>query len=169
MSRVFDADDRVDDSIEGLILLCQDFITPDMEIVEVGCYRGVSTSIFAQYAKTVYAVDPWMDGLATYHELPRDMMESAEPLFDEMIVKFPNIIKRKGFSEEIAREFPERSIDAVYIDGNHSELGFKTDMVAWMPRVKTGGLIMGHDHCMVKRFLPRVAKTYCDQSWVMIK
>src|SRR6185369_18018644 len=97
--------DRVDDSVEGLILLCHDFITPDMEVVEVGCYRGVSTSIFAQYAKTVYAVDPWVDGLDTYHELPRDMMESAEPLFDEMVVKFPNIIKRKGFSAEIAKEF----------------------------------------------------------------
>ena len=31
-------------------------------IIEIGCFKGVSTSIWLKYFEKVYAVDPWLPG-----------------------------------------------------------------------------------------------------------
>ena len=160
--RVFD-DDRVADSIEGLIKLCDDWIRPNMVMAEIGCFRGVSTAIFAARCAKVYAIDPWLSR-TDYFEIPRDMMAIAEAQFDIMAKAFSNIIKRKGFSVERAKEFPDESLDAVYIDGDHSE--FSVDLVTWAPKVKHRGLIMGHDYSCVNGQLQRGVIIYPEESWV---
>lgn len=169
MGRVFDENDRADDSVEGLILLCKDCIMPDMVMAEIGCYRGVSTSVFAQYAGTVHAVDPWMLNFDHYKELPRDMLESAEPLFDKVCQKYPNIVKHKGLSVDIAKEFSPCELDMIYIDGDHSEMAVKLDFDSWIPKVKSGGIISGHDYCLVHSIINRSVKVYPDNSWMYVK
>jgi len=37
------------------------------------------------------------------------------------------------------------SIDLLFIDGDHSEVATKNDIVAWLPFVKHGGIIAFHD------------------------
>ena len=39
----------------------------------------------------------------------------------------------------------DNSIDYLYIDGDHDELPVAADIEAWYPKVKTGGLMAGHD------------------------
>lgn len=166
MGRVFDADDRADDSVEGLILLCQDWIEPDTVMAEIGVYRGVSTSVFAQYAKIVHAVDPWMLNFDHYKELPYDMLSTAEGLFDKVCQTYPNIVKHKGLSVDVAKEFEDRSLDMIYIDGDHSEAAVRGDFAAWIPKVKLGGIISGHDWCLVGTIVNRPVKVYPDNSWI---
>jgi hypothetical protein len=49
-------------------------------------------------------------------------------------------------SSEIAScLFPEKSLDMIFIDGDHIYKGFKTDLELWFPKLKVGGLICGHD------------------------
>lgn len=169
MGRVFDADDRADDSTVGLILFCKDWVKPDFVMAEIGCYRGVSTSIFAQYAKTVHAVDPWMLNFEHYKELPYEMLSTAEGLFDQKCLLHPNIVKHKGLSVEVAKEFQDGSLDMVYIDGDHSEAAMRADMESWVPKVKKGGLVTGHDWCLIGTIVNRPVKIYPDQSWVYEK
>jgi len=41
--------------------------------------------------------------------------------------------------------FEPESVDFVYIDANHSYRFVKEDILAWLPKVKKGGVIGGHD------------------------
>jgi predicted O-methyltransferase YrrM len=51
-----------------------------------------------------------------------------------------------GYSDEVAKLFEDESIDVVFIDGDHSESWVLRDLSAWVPKVKPGGLIAGHDY-----------------------
>jgi len=82
-----------------------------------------------------------------------------------------------------AKEFENQSLDFVYIDAIHSFEECYQDLVAWIPKVKRGGLVAGHDYNLnpmsgVKRALRKVRKkgewTYYitpepARSWFMWK
>ena len=48
-------------------------------------------------------------------------------------------------SIEGAKKFKDASVDFVYIDANHAYKYVKEDIVAWLPKIKKGGVIAGHD------------------------
>ena len=53
---------------------------------------------------------------------------------------------RRGFSVEVAATVPDGSLDFVYIDANHTLPQVIADLAAWTPKVRSGGLIAGHDY-----------------------
>lgn len=48
-------------------------------------------------------------------------------------------------SAEASREFPDESLDFVYIDAQHEYEAVLRDLRAWYPKVKRGGVIAGDD------------------------
>ena len=48
-------------------------------------------------------------------------------------------------SVEAAAEVADGSVDFVYIDADHTYNSVKRDIDAWLPKVKPGGVIGGHD------------------------
>ncbi|WP_353474789.1 class I SAM-dependent methyltransferase [Salipiger sp. H15] len=48
-------------------------------------------------------------------------------------------------SIEAATQVEDASLDLVFLDGDHSELGVLSDIEAWLPKVRAGGWIGGHD------------------------
>jgi len=54
------------------------------------------------------------------------------------------IIRKR--SVDAARDVPDGSLDFVFIDADHSYDGCKADIAAWMPKLKPGGLLSGHDY-----------------------
>lgn len=51
----------------------------------------------------------------------------------------------KGPSVEMAGTFADGELDFVFIDGDHSFDGVRSDIIAWMPKLRSGGLLAGHD------------------------
>jgi cephalosporin hydroxylase len=49
-------------------------------------------------------------------------------------------------STDAARLFEDQSLFFVFIDADHSYKGVKSDIGAWMPKVKKGGILAGHDY-----------------------
>ena len=49
-------------------------------------------------------------------------------------------------SWDAASQFDDASIDFVFIDADHIYEHVKKDILAWLPKVKPGGIIAGHDY-----------------------
>jgi hypothetical protein len=56
---------------------------------------------------------------------------------------FPNLKVLKMDSTEAAKQFELKSVDFIFVDGDHDFQPFKKDLEAWVPICKK--LICGHD------------------------
>jgi predicted O-methyltransferase YrrM len=164
---------------DGLLELINFFKEKVETMVEVGSYQGESTIVFAQNlpnVKKIYAVDPWVNGYAIgdvcSDEYP---MEIVENNFDIRVKDYPVIIKKKMTSSEFVNEIEDGSLDFVYIDGDHQYESCKNDIKLWLPKVKKGGVIAGHDYlaaCFigvvnaVNEAFGQPDMTFEDTSWV---
>lgn len=149
--------------LHGLYDLINDNITKESIVVEVGSYSGVSSELFALFCKQLYCVDRWT-GFAV----------EAEKIFDQLIIKYNNIIKIKSTSHDAAKIFPDHSIDLLYIDAEHTYEVVKDDILSWTSKIKFTGIISGHDYNWpgVKKavneiFYNKAIKTYKDNSWLV--
>jgi hypothetical protein len=57
--------------------------------------------------------------------------------------------------------FGDASIDWVHLDARHDYVSLRTDIQAWLPKVKRGGWLSGDDYDEVK--WPGVVKAVDDQ------
>jgi predicted O-methyltransferase YrrM len=149
----------------------------DKVMVEIGCFRGVSTETFLQFnPKKLYAVDIW--GL---NELYTDCdwigsvkFDLIEQSFRTMAKNYDNIEIIKNFSKHASFGFKNKSLDFVYIDGDHSYDAAVEDIEHWLPKIKSGGYIAGHD-IAIYNVLYAVQKTldtsnmitFSDTSWLV--
>jgi hypothetical protein len=126
------------------------------EIVEVGSFVGMSTSVLADSGAIVHCIDTWNGSPGDlinvyYEELGDDIYRAfcrnaGDKLFD-------TIRTYVGPSVFYASVWP-RKVDLVFIDGAHDYENVKADIAAWTPHVKPGGILCGHDYGV--SFLPGV-------------
>lgn len=129
--------------LKGLKMLIDEFITPENIIVEVGSFSGVSSELFALHCKEIYCVDLW----DPYWEITnKQRIEFAEFSFDNIKNQYNNIHKVKNSSVGASELFEDKSLDFVYIDAAHDYNSVKEDLLVWLPKIKNGGYIGGHDY-----------------------
>ena len=165
--RMHDGWEGMHSYVGGLIDLIGKYLSSDSVICEIGSYRGVSTEVFAIFCKKVFCIDIW-DGLRNEGD---DHPLSPENEFDIMCSNYENIIKIKETSKEASNKFDERSLDAIYIDADHSFEGFTQDMNYWIPKVRKNGYVMGHDWTIVSEWSkkwvdPSYVEIFSDDSWI---
>lgn len=115
--------------------------------VEIGCFRGKSTSCLAVEAAnsgkaiTIYAVDLW--------EPERKIGCTVEEFMANVshVVAGSNtkVIPIRGDSVLAAAKFKDKSVYFVWVDGNHSYPGAFGDICAWWPKLQDGGWMGGDD------------------------
>jgi hypothetical protein len=152
-------------------------------ILEIGSFAGQSADIFSDYFGKVVAIDVWQSGYdPTGVDKASDPkfynMKKVEAQFDALCLKKRNIKKQKSSSEEAVKCFEDLSLDTVYIDGNHNYKPVREDILRWLPKVKLGGFICGHDYNSkhfpgvrkaVNETLGEPVATFRDSSWVVRK
>jgi predicted O-methyltransferase YrrM len=57
-----------------------------------------------------------------------------------------DVILVRAYSVEAAQKFKRESLDFVYIDANHTLPYVIADLQAWFDKVRSGGIIAGHDY-----------------------
>lgn len=129
-----------------------------MDVVDVGCYKGMSSSLLAAVAKQhqgrVFSVDPWVDP-KIYQTFLANMRILG---FDEVV--YPT----RKCSIEAANGFPNDVFDLVFIDADHHYECVKEDIVAWLPKLREGGILCGHDCEAHYTSLPKEEKYRVDSN-----
>lgn len=125
-------------------------------VIEVGSWHGRSTRALGDNAMgIVYAVDTW-DGSAnerdTWHQSARSM--DGDHAFYEFMQNNIDLVSRGKIvpvrmSSKNASDFFRRNgiiADMIFIDADHTYEGVVSDIKSWMPLLKPGGLLCGHDY-----------------------
>ena len=80
--------------------------------------------------------------------------------------------KNKMSSTQYASLLEDNSVDFIYIDGNHSYSSVMEDLKIWSKKVKTNGIISGHDfncpsvnRALYEYFNNPPISVYTDGSW----
>lgn len=152
----------------------------DLKIgVEIGVKRGQNIAKILQVCPTFifHAVDCW-DPKLQYINWGKGAQIVNEKFFNKILHAHPdNIIKHKGYSLPVSAEFENESLDLIFIDGDHSYEGCRDDINAWLPKLKTGGFMAGHDYGherfpgvkkIVDELFPQ-AEIFGDMVWLIQK
>jgi len=142
--RMFYADYGIrHNQLKGLKMLIDEYLNDNSVMVEIGSFAGVSSELFALHCKELHCVDLW----DPYWEITdKQRIEFAEFSFDKMSKNYENIYKVKKNSVEASKDFKDGSLDLVYIDAAHDYDSVKQDILTWLPKIKKGGFIAGHDY-----------------------
>lgn len=117
---------------------------------EIGVRHGETSEFLLHNNEdlVLYLVDPYVsyvDLLETiYSDVEQTGIKNAAKL---RLSSFGDrAIWRYKISTQAAKEIDDGSLDFVFIDANHQEKFVREDIYAWYPKLRRGGLLMGHDY-----------------------
>lgn len=120
-------------------------------ILEVGSWKGMSTSILAKavvnYNGKVFAVDHWMGNEETWNYEIAKVNDIYSIFKRNMIILgiwdivYPLVMDSETASEIFANEI----LDLIFLDGDHRYSYIKKDISIWLPKLKKRGILCGHD------------------------
>lgn len=111
---------------------------------EIGVWHGVTTRRIAEALApggVVYAVDNYVPGRLGFSFQYRVARRNTQPFRDR--VRFV-LATGKDAAVQFARE-QITNFEFVFIDGDHSYEGIRTDWEAWSPLIANGGVVALHD------------------------
>ena len=122
-------------------------------IAEIGVFKGE----YAEYLLETFnpykliLIDPWKNEMICSGDQDGNNVNyyNGSDLYNHVLDKFKkneNVIILRKTSDNAFIE--TRTLDMVYIDGDHSYEGVRCDLELAAQWVKKGGWICGHDYCM---------------------
>jgi len=122
---------------------------------EIGVYTGdLSVRLLSRPDLTLNMVDSWAGDGQGYNGESGDWhsrlsQKQQDDYYRKTLSRVDRIARARVIrkpSIEAAKDIPDESLDFVFIDADHSYAGCKSDILAWYPKVKKGGLFGGHDY-----------------------
>lgn len=119
---------------------------------EIGVAAGKYSRVFCWNIPDIhlYCIDPWKSD-------PNDLCDYGDENISnrahaKKILKPFNVTFIEKDSIKALEDFEDNSLDFVYIDANHSFDYVIQDLINWNKKVKSGGIISGHDYYRLRNF-----------------
>lgn len=123
-----------------LLRLIEKFFPDGSTGVEIGVHHAETTLYLLENGdnlRHLYAIDPYIGREPRYQETK------------EQLSQYPNVTLIRDTSDEAAKSIPD-DLDFIFIDGNHSYEAVLSDLENYVPKMKSGGLLSGHDWTCIR-------------------
>jgi len=138
------------------------FIPKNSIGVEIGVWKGQFSKILLEtiQPQMLYLIDPWEGNIPSGDKNGNNIVSINGPeYFVQHIIPefyFLNNVKVINSYSSFLQLFPDEYLDWVYVDGDHQYESVQFDLEVSYPKVKQGGVIMGHDY--TDRMFPSVVR-----------
>lgn len=122
-----------------------------LKVCEIGVKEGSHfkhTFLRPQIIKCV-AIDIWKDTGTKSQNDDLNKQTELDDFYQRMIdlsKTDPRVQVIREFSDVAAQQFEDNFFDFVYIDADHTKVAVEKDIMAWWPKVRSGGVLAGHDY-----------------------
>lgn len=112
-------------------------------IIEIGSFHGRSTKALAATPGVVWTFDCGDPMYERHNSKPQ-----AEIFGDNLRGEIADhkVCSYWFPSPQASRQFPDGYADMIFVDGDHTYQAVKADILAWLPKLRAGGLLCGHDY-----------------------
>lgn len=122
------------------------------KIAEIGVNKGETSLLFRNLfpQAELYLIDPWSlstDYIGSGTPISRKIKhyEKAYCAVSSQFANDPSVhILRMGSAQ--AAKLTPNDFDLIFIDANHEYLHVKEDILSWLPKLRPGGILAGHDY-----------------------
>jgi hypothetical protein len=131
---------------EMVQILCEEALRgphwDGLNVVEVGVYEGKLGQLLCvnPSVASYIIVDQWK---SPYMHFDQEHMDKVAATCKAWAAEFPKVDVWHMSSVEGANLVPDGSVDFWHTDGDHGFDGITTDIEAWLPKMKLGGLMTG--------------------------
>ena len=127
---------------------------------EIGVYKGEFTEQFCKAGLKMYGIDPW-HSYAGAGRAAKDQ-KRQEFLYEHtkrVLAPYNDCTIIRKASSDAVQHFKDRSLDFVYIDGDHNFKHVAEDIYEWAWKVRIGGVVSGHEYFSTD---PRAQNVICQ-------
>jgi predicted O-methyltransferase YrrM len=154
------------------------YLQRPLKMIEIGSYMGESAMMFAMshlFSK-ICCIEPF-HGYEEFNDIMKYTWKQVEHQFQHNTRNFKSIELHQGLSHDIADSFEDDTFDFIYIDGSHNYENVKRDIQLYLPKLRKGGVIAGHDYYekewpgvvqAVNESVGKPDKIYMDTSWLKV-
>ena len=97
----------------------------------------------------MFAVDPYVQYNGYNSWVPEIFIGNYQIAHDRLDQYNVEFIRK--YSMDALVDFEDGSLDFVYIDGNHAYEYVRDDIAGWITKVRSGGIISGHDYVKARK------------------
>jgi predicted O-methyltransferase YrrM len=122
---------------------------PNTRGIEIGVSQGINSYMLLSACpniEKIYGVDPYVAYDDWVGPIKQEILDESYEIFSEnlklMADKF-ELIKMDSVSA--ALKFQDNSYDFVFVDGDHSAKAVLSDLDNYVPKIRKGGIVGGHD------------------------
>ena len=118
---------------------------------EIGVEQGKYSEILCKSNPNLklYCVDAWEAYKGYRDHVNQEKLNGFLKRTKELLSPY-NCEIMKAYSMDAVKVFEDEILDFVYLDANHDFQSLTNDLAEWSKKVKSGGIISGHDYVRTK-------------------